>query len=89
MIDLYNITYVTEDKKIKTIQVNLNYSSQIINGAEMLAILKEKFNISYLELFVIDGEVYDSKMGNLFFDLNPMSEALTMKKEKLQLGIPK
>ena len=55
----------------------------------MLGILKEKFNISYLELLVIDGEVYDSKMGNLFFDLNPMSEALTMKKEKLQLGIPK
>ncbi|MEG2509078.1 MAG: hypothetical protein RSA74_06485 [Chryseobacterium sp.] len=32
-IDLYNITYVTEDKKIKTIQVNSNYSSQIINDA--------------------------------------------------------
>ena len=54
----------------------------------MLAILKEKFNISYLELLVIDGEVYDSKMGNLFFNLNPMSGAFTMKKEKLQLGFP-
>lgn len=87
-INSYHINSVIKDKKIKTIQVNLKDSSQIINGAEMLTILKNNFNVSDIDLLVIDGIVYDSKMGELFFDLNSLSEPLIMKKEKLQQGFP-
>ena len=83
-----NIDSVVKDKKRKTIFVNLKDSSQIISGAEMLVFLKQEFNVSDVDLLVIDGSVYDSKMDKLFFDLNSMNEPLIMKKEKLQQGFP-
>lgn len=87
-ISSYNINSVVKYKKIKTIQVNLKVSSQIINGAEMLAILRNKFDVSNIDLLVIDGIGYDSTMGKLFFDVNSMSEPLVMKKEKFQEAFP-
>lgn len=73
-----NIDSMLKDKKRKTIFVILKDSSQIISGAEMLVFLKQKFNVSDVDLLLIDGNVYDSKMDKLFFDLNSMNEPLIM-----------
>ncbi|VXC19580.1 MULTISPECIES: hypothetical protein [Chryseobacterium] len=76
------INSITKNRKNKTIQISLKDQVKIISGSEMLVLLKEKYYVSEIDLLIINGEIYDRKMENLFFELNSMKEPTIIKAEK-------
>ena len=71
LISSNKINSVTKNRNKKTNQIkSKGRQSKIINGIEMLALLKEKYSVSEIDLLIIDGVIFDSKMEKLLFDLN-------------------
>lgn len=50
----------------------------------MLILLKEKYNVSQIGLFVINNEIYDSNLKEVLFELHSFKTPYVIKFEKLR-----
>lgn len=88
LINSDKIGSVTKSNTDKTILIKSKGEVKIINGSMMLNLLKENYNVSGIDMLIIDGILSDSKMSNYFFDLESTEILVVSKTKNLQEIFP-
>ena len=88
LINPEKIGSLTKNNTEKTIQIKSKGEVKIIDGSMMLNLLKENYNVSEIDILIIDGVLSDSKMSNYFFDLESTKILVISKTKNLQEIFP-